>query len=100
MMDAVILYGIMFLIGGVASRLIFGGVKVGPFEQSLMYNISLGKRVIISVDDDCHIFEMIDGKLRITRGITDFQEVAYGMEFGGVDSHAPDQSSSDPSDGT
>lgn len=86
------LYGLAFLMGVVASRLLFGGTAPGPFEQSLMYNLSLGKRVIISVDNECYIFEMIENKLRITRGTTDFyEEPADGMEHTGVVGVAPDQ---------
>ncbi len=96
-----ITYGLMFLIGVVVSRLLFGGSKLGPFEESIIQNLMLGKRVIVSIEDDCYIFEMHDKRLRITRGVAMF----YGEEDNGTPNHLalvdsdPVEPSDDPSTG-
>lgn len=69
-----VMYALAFFAGGLSYYLIFGGVKPGPFEKSLMYNLSLGKRVIVSIDEECYIFEMNGDKMRITRGVSTYVE--------------------------
>lgn len=66
-----VLYLIAIMIGFVLAGLY---IKKGPseLEDQLMAHVMMGKRVIISVDDNSYIFEMVDGKIRITSGICNF----------------------------
>lgn len=66
-----------FIAGCLSYYVFFGGSRPGPFEESLMTNLMLGKRVIVSIDEDCYIFEMHDGKMRITRGISTYLDESY-----------------------
>lgn len=59
--------------GGLISYILFGGE--GPVEKALNKAILSGQRVVISIDDESTIFELIDGRVRITHGVTDYQEL-------------------------
>lgn len=96
----ILMFAIAYLAGGLSFYLLFGGTKVGPFERGISENLLAGKRVIVSIDDECYIFEMVGTKVRITQGTTEF----YGGE--GYDSEprlehlslvdsAPDKSDDD-----
>lgn len=77
-----LLYALSAVIGFLICK-IFQPPMVSPFFQDVvMANIKLGKKVAISIDSDTTIFEMIDGRVRVTRGLTDF----YGPEVIDVDS--------------
>lgn len=66
------LYIIAGLIGFILAKLL-APPPVSPFFQDVvMRNIKLGKRVVICVDTEATIFEMIEDKIRITRGTSDF----------------------------
>ncbi len=94
------LYGVAFLAGGTLARIFFGGRRLGPFEESIMNNLLLGKRVILSVDEDCYIFEMQGTKVRITKGTAIFEEEGeqvYGINASNVVSLRPDKPSDDSS---
>lgn len=65
-----------FIAGGLTYYLLYGGMKPGPFEQSLLYHLSLGKKVVVSIDEDCYIFEMNGNKMRVTRGVSTYMEDA------------------------
>lgn len=56
------------------------GQKQSQFEKELFGAVYQGKRVIICMDNDAYIFEMVDGKMRITRGVTDFNEVPIDVD--------------------
>ena len=71
-----ITYGLFAFAGGLASHLLFNRGP-GPFENTIWYGLSQGKRVIVSIDDDAFIFELIGDRLRITRGKSDFNEEEY-----------------------
>lgn len=63
--------------GGLAAYIWFGGVRVGPFEETIMHGLRLGKKVAVSIGDDCYIFEMYGNRIRITRGTSTFEEEYY-----------------------
>lgn len=65
---------LLLVAGGLVSYIFFSGDKVGPFEQVLWAGLAAGKRVIISVDEDSYIFEMVDGRMKITRGVTTYTD--------------------------
>lgn len=66
------LYVVAGLIGFVLAK-IFAPPAVSPFfNDVVMKNIRLGKRVVICVDTEATIFEMIKDRVRITRGTSDF----------------------------
>ncbi len=46
--------------------------KPSQFEENLLLNVSAGKRVIVSVDAEAYIFEMREGRMVITKGLTNF----------------------------
>ncbi len=75
-----VLYLLPFLMGMIVHRILFGGKKSGPFEESIMSNLAQGKRVVLSIEDDCYIFEMYGDKMRITQGISTFEETPYDLD--------------------
>ncbi len=75
-----LMFGMIFAIGFVFSRIVFGGTKSGPFEESLMLNLRNGKKVTVTIDEECYIFEMYGNRMRITKGIATFEETPYVMD--------------------
>ncbi len=69
-----VLYAIAFVMGGLVFRLLLYRKKHGEFEQQMMLLLVEGKRIVIAVDNDCQIYRMVDGRLKITKGIADFEE--------------------------
>lgn len=75
-MDLFILF-LAFLAGGLSQYLMFGGVRSGPFEENIMANLHAGKRVIVSIDDKCFIFELNGNRMTVTKGISTYLEEPY-----------------------
>ena len=75
-----LMFGLVFAAGFVFSRIVFGGTKAGPFEEGLMSNLAAGKKVIVTIDEECYIFEMYGDRMRITKGIATFSEEPYVVE--------------------
>jgi hypothetical protein len=52
---------------------------IGPsfFQLAIMENLKLGRRVMIVIDDDVTIFEMNAGRIRISRGVSKFEDQPY-----------------------
>jgi hypothetical protein len=102
-MNDLFLYALAFFIGAIASRLYFGLAGPDAFEQGLMRSLAKGSRVIISVDNKSLIFEMNDGKVKITEGTTDYEEGEYnGISTDDLGASSTDKSVSstkDSSDG-
>ncbi len=48
--------------------------KTGALENRILDLIMAGKRVIICVDDYATIYEMVDGRIRVSRALTNFME--------------------------
>lgn len=49
---------------------------VSPFFQDVVIkNIKLGKKVVICVDNEATMFEMVQNRIRITRHLADMSEV-------------------------
>lgn len=94
-MNDFVLYGIAFLMGVVVHRLWFGGTRPGPFEQSLMYNLTQGKKVTVAIDDECYIFELNGDRMRITRGVATHMEEEYDPSI--MADSITDQSNNDDS---
>lgn len=65
---------------GYLLRDIVSGKKQSQFEKELFGAVYQGKRVIICMDNDAYIFELVDGKMCITRGVTDFNEVPIDVD--------------------
>jgi hypothetical protein len=91
-------YGLFFLAGSLGSYLLFNRGP-GPFEQTLWAGLHQGKRVIVCLDDDAFIFSLVNNKLRITRGTTDFTENPYGIVADDVDSGSNSESGNTGSSG-
>lgn len=87
-----VMFGLVFAIGFIASRLVYGGRRAGPFEESLMANLAMGKKVIVTIDEECYIFEMYGKRMRITRGIATFSEEPYVVESDNLVNINTDQS--------
>lgn len=72
------LYVLAALIGGIVTKIFLPNVVTSPFfEDVVMKNLRDGKRVAICVDEDATIFEMIQNRIRITRGKSDFFKETY-----------------------
>lgn len=65
-----LLAAIIGFIGGV----LYHSSRPSPFDTQLMSKLKLGKRVVICIDNEATIFEMIGGRIKVTKGYTDFQE--------------------------
>lgn len=64
-MNSILLYGLAALIGAIVHRIIFG--VEGAFEATIMHSLRIGKRVVLAINNDGYVFEMINGRLCITR---------------------------------
>jgi hypothetical protein len=99
-MELLAMFALAYFAGGLSFYLVFGGEKIGRFEQGISDNLMLGKRVVVSIDEECYIFEMQGNKIRITKGITEFypyEGEQDGLEHLSLVSNDPDKSDDDPS---
>ena len=72
-MTEILIKGLYLLVG------LFIGYRVGrrmfgPMESYLMQSIRRGKKVVISVDDRAIMYELVDGKVRISSGYVETTE--------------------------
>lgn len=67
------MYGLCSLAGFLVYHIFFARGP-GPFEQTIWAGLNEGRRVVVCIDKDAFIFEMNGKKLRITRGVSDFEE--------------------------
>lgn len=77
-----ILYGIVLVIGFIAGFLYFNSQPT-LFETTITENLKLGKRVIVCIDNDATIFEMVGTKIRVSRGVTNFDDIPVDLDSGG-----------------
>jgi hypothetical protein len=98
LMDYVVMI-LSALAGGLIYHIFLGGKQAGPFERTLTDNLMMGKRVVVSVDNDCYIFEMKDSRLRITRGTAQFLQEDFD-ELASTDVSSIDRVQSTDSDET
>lgn len=69
------LFAIVGLMGIILGYILADGEttpKPSKFEENLMVQCAMGKRVVISVGDEAVIFEMVNGKMTITKGISTY----------------------------
>lgn len=67
-------YLLCFGIGYILAKLFQRPIVSPFFEDVVMKNVKLGKKVIIAIDNDATIFEMIENRIRITRGTSTYTE--------------------------
>lgn len=92
-MENLELYLIAAAIGGVLTKIFLPNKVTSPFFQDVvMRNIQEGKRVAICVDTEATIFEMVENRIRITRGQTDFFKETYDDILDTVQSVQPSES--------
>lgn len=72
----ILLYVLPFLAGIIVTKL-FTKSTPNPFESMIWRGLYEGKRVVVSIDSDAFIFEMIDNRLRMTRGTSEMMEESY-----------------------
>lgn len=76
-MEGLMLYLLAAGFGYVLAKLFQKPVTSPFFEDVIMRNIKLGKKVIIAIDNDATIFEMVENRLRITRGTSEYTDKPF-----------------------
>lgn len=78
---------VLLFIAGVLTNYIFTSGRVTKFERDLQDHLLNGRKVVIAVDNDAYIFELINGKVQVTRGSADLydydqmDQVRNGLQF-------------------
>ncbi len=82
-----LLYSVAFVMGALTYFLVLGRRGVNKFEKDVMRLLLAGKTVTIAVNETCHIYKIVDGKIRVTQGTTSFEdEVDDGFDSDFMDS--------------
>lgn len=67
------LYLLAGLIGFVLA-IIYTTLRGSRFENSLMRNVLQGKRVVVSIDEEALIFQLVNGKIQVSKAMTTMME--------------------------
>lgn len=72
MYSDILIYSLVAIVGYLLAKLTEVPAVSPFFQEVVVKNIKSGKRVAIAIENEVTIFEMVDHKIRITRGEADF----------------------------